>query len=159
MFQYALYDTASSFVSFSPNRYYFHWMTHSSATTRMNKHFLSLCHYWFVRLPKCILPTIIYLLSWPKSSTLLDPSPEIHATPPAVWVNNNFCLSEVTQHMQSHPDFALYNSTELLRSSDDSVNLGILKIQYALSAHCWRKKPVAVSTSLCQSHNFAPNVA
>lgn len=63
------------------------------------------------------------------------------------------------QHMQSHPDFALYDSMELLCFSNDSVNLGILKIQYGLSAHCWRKEPAAVSTSLCQSHNFAPNMA
>lgn len=74
-------------------------------------------------------PTHNHLPSWPKSSALLDSSPEIHSTPPAVWVSNSSCLSEVMQPMQSHPDFALYNSMELWCFSDDRVNSGILKIR------------------------------
>lgn len=36
------------------------------------------------------------------------------------------------------------------------MNSGVLKILHALSAHSSRKKPAAISTSQCRSHNFAP---
>lgn len=75
----------------------------------------------------------------------------------AAWVSNNSCCCEgQAGHAKSPRLCPLQLNAEWQCSSDDSMNSGILKILHALSAHSSRKKPAAISTSQCRSHNFAP---